>query len=89
MNVDLPIPFDGRGRMEVDLLSEDGRIALELDGAQHLDDAAAYRRDRRKDMLLQENGYFVLRFLAEDLGKDLDGVLDAILRSLARRRQEP
>ena len=89
LNVDLPIPFDGRGRMEVDLLSEDGRIAIELDGAQHLDDAAAYRRDRSKDMLLQENGYFVLRFLAEDLGKDLDGVLDAILRSLARRRQEP
>jgi len=37
--------------------------------------------------LLQENGYFVLRFLAEDVGKDLDAVLDAILRMLARRRQ--
>jgi very-short-patch-repair endonuclease len=36
--------------------------------------------------LLQENGYFVLRFLAEDIGKDLDAVLDAILRVLARRR---
>ena len=77
------------GCTDYTLLSEDGRIAIELDGAQHLDDAAAYRRDRRKDMLLQENGYFVLRLLAEDLGKDLDGVLDAILRSLARRREEP
>lgn len=28
-----------------------------------------YRRDRRKDQLLQENGYFVLRFLAEDVGR--------------------
>jgi very-short-patch-repair endonuclease len=37
--------------------------------------------------LLQENGYFVLRFLAEDIGKDLDGVLDALLRVLGRRRQ--
>jgi hypothetical protein len=37
--------------------------------------------------LLQENGYFVLRFLAEDVGKELDVVLDAILRVLARRRQ--
>ena len=88
LNVDLPIPFDGWGRMEVDLLCEDGRIAVELDGAQHLDDATAYRRDRRKDMLLQENGYFVLRFLAEDLAKDLDGVLESILRSLARRKQK-
>ena len=34
-----------------------------------------------KSSLLQENGYFVLRFLAEDLGKDLDGVLDATPRT--------
>ena len=43
------------------------------------------RRDRRKDRLLQENGYLVLRFLAEDVGKHLDDVLDAILRALSRR----
>ena len=29
----------------------------------------------------------MLRFLAEDVGKELDAVLDAILRVLARRRQ--
>ena len=33
----------------------------------------------------QENGYLVLRFLAEDVAKDLDTVLDAILRSMTRR----
>jgi len=44
-------------------------LAVELDGAQHLADRDAYRRDRRKDQVLQENGYFVLRFLAEDVGK--------------------
>jgi very-short-patch-repair endonuclease len=39
--------------------------------------------------VLQENGYLVLRFLAEDVGKELNAVLDAIGRSLAycqRRR---
>lgn len=86
LNVELPIPFDGWGRMEVDLLCADARLAIELDGAQHLADADAYRRDRRKDALLQENGYFVLRFLAEDVGKQLDRVLDAILRSLSHRK---
>lgn len=52
-------------------------------------DQQAYRRDRRKDQLLQENGYFILRFLAEDVGKNFAGVLDAILRVLANldRRQ--
>ncbi len=87
LNVDLPIPFDGNGRMEVDLLCADARLVVELDGSQHLEDADAYRRDRRKDLLLQENGYFVLRFLAEDVGKRLDVVLDAILRGLAHRRR--
>jgi very-short-patch-repair endonuclease len=74
--------------MEVDLLWAEGRVAIELDGPQHLDDAEAYRRDRRKDVLLQESGYFVLRFLAEDLGKHLDAVLDAILRTLSLRRRK-
>ncbi len=88
LNVELPIPFDGRGRMEVDLLCAESRVVVELDGGQHLADAEAYRRDRRKDLLLQENGYFVLRFLAEDVGTHLDEVLDAILRTLAHRRRE-
>jgi superfamily II DNA or RNA helicase/very-short-patch-repair endonuclease len=87
LNVELPIPFDGWGRMEVDLLCAEARVAVELDGAQHLADADAYRRDRRKDLLLQENGYFVLRFLAEDVGTHLDDVLDAILRMLAHRQR--
>ena len=87
LNVALPIPFDGFGTLEVDLLCADARVAIELDGGQHLADPVAYRRDRRKDQLLQENGYFVLRFLAEDVGKDLDAVLDAILRVLARGRR--
>jgi len=86
LNVALPIAFDGLGLLEVDLLSEHARVAIELDGAQHLADPAAYRRDRRKDQVLQENGYLVLRFLAEDVGKDLDVVLDTILRALASRR---
>ncbi|MBS3820179.1 MAG: DEAD/DEAH box helicase family protein [Planctomycetes bacterium] len=87
LNVDLPIPFDGRGRMEVDLLCAEARLAVELDGDQHLADPGAYRRDRRKDALLQESGYFVLRFLAQDVGKHLDDVLDAIMRALTYRKK--
>jgi very-short-patch-repair endonuclease len=52
----------------------------------HLADPVAYRRDRRKDQWLQEDGYLVLRFLADDVGKELDLVLDAILWSLNHRR---
>jgi very-short-patch-repair endonuclease len=88
LNAELPIPFDGWGRMEVDLLCAGTLIAIELDGGQHLDNADAYRRDRRKDVLLQENGYHVLRFLCEDVGKRLDEVLDAIIRALSHRRTQ-
>ncbi|HEX3658536.1 MAG TPA: DEAD/DEAH box helicase family protein [Pirellulales bacterium] len=87
LNAELPISFDGNGRMEVDLLCAHARVAIELDGSQHLHDADAYRRDRRKDLLLQENGCVVLRFLGEDVGKHLDAVLDAILRTLSHRRK--
>jgi superfamily II DNA or RNA helicase/very-short-patch-repair endonuclease len=85
LNVELPISFDGRGLMEVDLMCAEAGVVIELDGAQHLADAEAYRRDRRKDALLQQNGFFVLRFLAEDVGKHLDQVLDAILGTLVHR----
>jgi very-short-patch-repair endonuclease len=86
LNVELDIAFDGWGRMEVDLLCADTHLAIEIDGAQHLGNAEAYRRDRRKDQLLQERGYTILRFLAEDVGKRLDDVLDAILRALTREQ---
>jgi hypothetical protein len=85
LNVALPIPFAGYGTVEVDLLCADARVAVELDGAQHLADPAAYRRDRRKDQLLQENGYLVLRFLAQDVGRELDLVLDTISKAISNR----
>ena len=85
LNAERPIPFDGNGKMEVDLLHAEARLAIELDGDQHLDSHEAYRRDRRKDTLLQEHGYFVLRFLTEDVGKRFDTVRDAVLRALSHQ----
>lgn len=85
LNAELPIPFDGQGKMEVDLLDVDAKLVIELDGGQHLASPDAYRCDRRKDAVLQEHGYFVLRFLAEDVGSRLDDVLDTILRTLVHR----
>ena len=87
LNVRLPIPFNTEGEMEVDLYCAQERLAVELDGPQHLADIEAYRRDRRKDGLLQENGCFVLRFLAEDIGKQLDTVLDTIFRAISYQRR--
>ena len=54
-------------------------------GSRHFDDKNAYRRDRRKDELLQDEGYFVLRFLAEDVMSDLGTVIDRIVRHLSKK----
>ncbi len=88
LNAELPIVFDGWGKMEVDLLDEETRLVIELDGGQHFANEDAYRRDRRKDALLQEHGYFVLRFLVQDIGVRLDHVLDTILRTMVHLRTD-
>jgi very-short-patch-repair endonuclease len=86
LNHQLTIPFDGFGSMEVDLICLDARVAVEIDGIQHLSSQDAYRTDRRKDLLLQEHGYLVLRFLAQDVSKRLDVVLDTILRVVFQKQ---
>ncbi|MCC5848086.1 MAG: DUF559 domain-containing protein [Verrucomicrobia bacterium] len=83
LNHRLPIPFQGYPHMEVDFLCVEKKLVIELDGPEHFNREEAYRRDRKKDMLLQENGYRILRFLTGDLGKELNMVLDTILRALA------
>jgi len=86
LNAKLPIPFDQWSEIEIDLYCAKLKLAIEIDGPQHLTDPDAWRSDRRKDALLQEHGIFVLRFLAEDLGKHLDRTLDAILRVVSHLR---
>jgi len=83
LNARLSIPFRAQGSMEVDFLDTESQVVIELDGSHHFGDLEAYRRDRQKDYLLQEKGYCVLRFLAEDLGSHLNDVLDTVLRALA------
>ena len=82
LNGRLDIPFGANPYMEVDFLSRSAKLAVEIDGARHFDDKNAYRRDRRKDELLQGEGYFVLRFLAEDVMSDLGSVIGCIVRRL-------
>jgi very-short-patch-repair endonuclease len=76
----------GRRRLEVDLLARQERIAVEIDGYFHFRDAEAFRRDRRKDEALQEAGFLVLRFLADDVVPRLEEILDRIVAAVRRRQ---
>lgn len=87
LNGTIPQPFGGR-QLEVDLLSEELRVALEIDGYHHFRDAAAYRRDRDKDVQLQRLGYTVVRVLATDVDVELDFVTDTIDRVVDHEKQK-
>lgn len=84
LNQSLGIGF-GSKRAEVDLLAAEQGIAIEIDGFRHFTGLDAYRRDRRKDVLLQQHGFLVLRFLASDVVTRLEEILDAILSALRYR----
>jgi very-short-patch-repair endonuclease len=63
----------------LDFYCESQRIAVELDGGQHADDAA---RDARRDAFLCDHGVRVLRFWNDAVFKDTETVLRAIWTAL-------
>ncbi|GAB4529509.1 MAG: hypothetical protein Tsb0020_46330 [Haliangiales bacterium] len=88
LNRTLPIAFGPRD-VEIDLLSTSLAIAVEVDGYYHFRDADAYRRDRRKDLLLQRAGLLVVRCLATDVVERLDEVMAAILEAVHNKTAPP
>jgi very-short-patch-repair endonuclease len=87
LNQSLPERFAGKP-LEVDLLCQSLRLAIEVDGHRHFRDASAYRRDRSKDVLLQQLGYTVVRVLASDVEQELQYVVDTIDRAVEHHREE-
>ncbi len=77
LNVKPGFEFGGQ-LAEIDLACLSLKIAIEIDGYHHFTNLDAYRRDRRKDLLLQEHGFFVLRFLAEDVLAELELICQTI-----------
>jgi very-short-patch-repair endonuclease len=87
LNESLSVRF-GPQAAEIDLLSRGDRIAIEIDGVHHFADPDCYRRDRRKDLLLQTQGFVVVRLLAEDVMRDVRTSVTAVCQALAYRLEE-
>lgn len=76
------------GSYIVDFACNERRLIIELDGAQHQEDAAqAY--DARRTAWLHAQGYTVLRFPNDDVLHDLDGVCSHIAAVAAERQDTP
>jgi very-short-patch-repair endonuclease len=87
LNESLAVRF-GPIAAEIDLLSRGDRIAIEIDGVHHFADPDCYRRDRRKDLLLQTHGFVVVRLLAEDVVRDVRAAVTVVSQALAYRLGE-
>jgi very-short-patch-repair endonuclease len=54
-------------------------------GTSDVGDLDAYRRDRRKDLLLQTQGFVIIRVLAEDVMRDARPAVNAVCQTPACR----
>ena len=69
----------------VDFVCFERRLIVEADGSQHAESVA----DERRDKFLTEQGFRVLRFWNNDILRNREGVLTAILAALETRHPAP
>ena len=72
------------GSIILDFYCPAARLAVEVDGATHWDDAAQ-AKDEARDHWLRQQGIEVLRLPASRIYADLDGAVAEILRSAEAR----
>ncbi|HLJ64308.1 MAG TPA: DUF559 domain-containing protein [Stellaceae bacterium] len=63
----------------IDLACRQARLAIELDGSQHVDSPTDVRRTR----FLEAQGWTVLRFWNREVAENPDGVAEAIIHKIA------
>jgi very-short-patch-repair endonuclease len=74
------------GRYVVDFFCPARRLIIELDGGHHNDDETA-RRDRERQLWLEQEGYRVVRFWNSEISADLNAVLERIYVELHGSRE--
>jgi len=57
------------------------RLVIEVDGAQHTEDAQ-WEHDRMRDQLLEREGFRILRFWTHQIRENIDGVMHNIRLAL-------
>lgn len=67
------------GRFIADFACIERKLIVELDGAAHDID---YVRDERRDAWLKSQGFRVIRFMNEDVTRNLEGVVETIRQAL-------
>lgn len=76
-------------RFLVDLVWQDGRIAVEIDGYRHHSSPAAFCADRHRDYELTLTGYLVLRLPHDGVVADVDLAVERIREFVNFRTKHP
>jgi len=67
----------------VDLACREARLAIELDGSQHMEATIAY--DRRRTKFLEEQGWAVVRLWNNEVEHNPDGAAEFVLERCGER----
>jgi len=70
-----------------DFVCLEGALVIEVDGATHSTEAEI-ASDLRRESVLKQNGFAVLRFTNAEVFENLDGVLETIRLKLVERRPD-
>ena len=70
----------------VDFCCPDAKLIVEIDGGQH---AEQIEQDANRTTILEAMGYVVLRFWSNDVMRNLEGVLEEIVRTLQQTSEPP
>ena len=88
------LPIDGThfrrqapiGPYVVDFFCPARRLIIDLDGGHHNDDETA-KRDRERQLWLEQEGYRVVRFWNSEIARDLAAVLERVYVELFGSRE--
>ena len=85
-NRQFPIKIDGL-KIIVDFICRKLKLIIEIDGYSH---EFKYEEDRRRDSILRENGYTILRIEEQEVRKNLDNVIRTIEFTIDKiKKQSP
>jgi very-short-patch-repair endonuclease len=71
-----------------DFACHEQRLVIEVDGSQH-NQPENVIRDTERSIFLESQGYRILRFWNNDVLKNIDGVMEAILAAMHQNEESP
>jgi very-short-patch-repair endonuclease len=76
------------GPFFADFACHERRLAIEVDGAQH-NEPENVARDEERSVYLRAQGYRILRFWNNDVLRNIDGVMEAVLAAMHQNEASP